>query len=126
MKSQDRLNRSPISNNSSGGRSSNRQKRSYSTDPDSDERAFVYPCQAFKQFLLSMKEGNINLSEIANQPQVAEILNASDKLKKPNQFESSLRSTSNSSQHRRNPSKPRARSKALSMGKSKASAVGVI
>lgn len=32
-----------------------------SLTPDKDEPAFIYPCRAFKQFFLTLKEGNIDL-----------------------------------------------------------------
>ena len=35
--------------------------RHASLTPDKDEPAFIYPCRAFKQFFLTLKEGNIDL-----------------------------------------------------------------
>ena len=43
-------------------------RRSTSTDPDSTERSFIYPCQAFKQFLLTVREGKIDLKDLNNSP----------------------------------------------------------
>jgi hypothetical protein len=35
--------------------------RHASLTPDKDEPAFIYPCRAFKQFFMTLKEGNIDL-----------------------------------------------------------------
>jgi hypothetical protein len=40
-----------------------------SSNPERDDRAFVYPCHAFKQFVLTLKEGKIDLNELGKQPE---------------------------------------------------------
>jgi hypothetical protein len=36
--------------------------------PDRKDRAFIYPCRAFKQFLITLKEGKIDLNDIEKSP----------------------------------------------------------
>ena len=38
------------------------------SNPEKDDRAFVYPCHAFKQFVLTLKEGKIDLNDLGKQP----------------------------------------------------------
>jgi len=45
-------------------------------DQDSTERAFVYPCQAFKQFFLTLKEGKIDLNDLTRSPALLQMMNA--------------------------------------------------
>lgn len=53
------------------------RRNSFSSDPDSQERSFVYPCQAFKQFLLSMRDGNVNMADFANNSKIQDYMNSS-------------------------------------------------
>jgi hypothetical protein len=39
------------------------------SNPERDDRAFVYPCHAFKQFVLTLKEGKIDLNDLGKQPE---------------------------------------------------------
>eukprot|EP00347_Sterkiella_histriomuscorum_P017629 403348607 len=48
--------------------SANRKNSYNSTDQDSQERSFTYPCQAFKQFLLAVREGKIDMKDLNNSP----------------------------------------------------------
>ena len=52
-----------------------------SSNPERDDRAFVYPCHAFKQFVLTLKEGKIDLNELGKQPEnLREAMNKSSDL----------------------------------------------
>ncbi len=74
-------NRQRRNSNSSRGSSEHRHrsrsgaKRSYSTDPDSQERSFTYPCQSFKQFLLTLREGKIDMNDLSKTPHLLDYLN---------------------------------------------------
>ena len=51
------------------------------SNPERDDRAFVYPCHAFKQFVLTLKEGKIDLNDLGNQPEkLKEAMNKSSDL----------------------------------------------
>ena len=81
-----------------------RLRRSMSKDPDQEERPFIYPCQAFKQFLLSMKDGSIDLKKLSQSPQLVDYIKYSQKAgpQKDFSFEKSLRnSRSNSANNRK-------------------------
>ncbi|CDW75356.1 UNKNOWN [Stylonychia lemnae] len=49
-------------------------RRSYSTDQDQSEKSFAYPCQAFKQFLLTVREGKIDMKDLNNSPFLVDYL----------------------------------------------------
>lgn len=65
-------NREHLMSPSSDGQRNNShhsRSRSYtvgyeSCEPDSKDNVFIYPCRAFKQFFLTLKEGKINLNDI--------------------------------------------------------------
>ncbi len=50
---------------------------------DREDRAFIYPCHAFKQFILTLKEGKIDLNDLGKYPEkLKEAMNKSSDLGK--------------------------------------------